>query len=59
VEERHHRFAERHALDGEQAVPAGVQLVDHDVRLAVALERLVVVEPFFEQEIGVEPATPR
>ncbi len=49
------RFAERHRLDREEAVPAGVQLVDDDVGGAVALERLVVVQPFDELEVGVEP----
>ena len=54
VEERHDRLAERHALDREEPVPAGVQLVDDDVGLAVALECLVVVEPLDEDEVGVE-----
>src|SRR5262245_27201746 len=44
VQERHDGLAERHALDREEPVPAGIQLVDDDVRFAVALERLVVVE---------------
>ena len=35
VQEGHDRLAERHALDREQAVPAGVQLVDDDVGVAV------------------------
>ena len=59
VEERHHRLAERHALDREQAVPARVQLVDDDVRLAEALERLVVVQPFHEHEVGIEAVAGR
>ena len=54
VQEGDDRLAERHALDREEAVPAGVQLVDDDVGLAVALERLVVVEALDEDEVGVE-----
>ena len=54
VQERHDRLPERHALDREQPVPAGVQLVDDDVGLAIALERLVVVEALDEDEVGVE-----
>ena len=54
VEERDHRLAERHRLDREDAVPAGVQLVDDDVGVAVALERLAVVEPFDDLELDVE-----
>ena len=54
VEERDHRLAERHALDREQAVPAGVELVDDDVGVPEALERLVVVEPLDDLEVGVE-----
>ena len=54
VEERDDRLAERHALDREEAVPARVQLVDDDVRLAVALEGVVVVKPLDEDEVGVE-----
>ena len=42
VEERDDRLAERHRLDREDPVPAGVQLVDDDVSAAVALARLVV-----------------
>ena len=55
VEERDDRLAERHALDREEAVPAGVELVDDDVCVAIALERLVVVQPFDDLEVGVEP----
>ncbi len=55
VEERDDRLAERHALDREEAVPAGVELVDDDVRVAVALERLGVMEALDDLEIGVEP----
>src|SRR6188472_1302216 len=57
VQERHDRLAERHALDREQPVPARVQLVDDDVGLAVALERLVVVESLDEEEVCVEART--
>ena len=55
VEERDDRLAERHALDREEAVPAGVELVDDDVGVPEPLERLVVVEPFHDLEVGVEP----
>ena len=54
VEERHDGLAERHALDREQAVPAGVQLVDDDVGVAVQRERLLVVEPFDDPQVDVE-----
>ena len=54
VQERDDRLPERHALDREEPVPAGVQLVDDDVGLAVALERLVVVQALDEDEVGVE-----
>jgi hypothetical protein len=49
------RLAERHALDREEAVPAGVELVDDDVRVAVARKRLVVTEPLDDAEVDVEP----
>ena len=55
VQERDDRLAERHRLDREDPVPAGVQLVDDDVGRAVALERLVVMEALDELEVGVEP----
>ena len=55
VQERDDRLAERHALDREQAVPAGIELVDDDVGVAVALERLLVVEALDDLEVGVEP----
>ena len=55
VQEGDDRLPERHRFDREQPVPARVQLVDDDVRGAVALERLVVVEAFDELQIGVEP----
>ena len=54
MEERDDGLPERHALDREQPVPAGVQLVDDDVGVAVALERLFVMEPLDDLEIGVE-----
>ncbi len=54
VQECDDGLAERHALDREQAVPAGVQLVDDDVGVAVAGERLVVAEPFDDPELDVE-----
>ena len=54
MEERDDRLAERHRLDREDAVPAGVQLVDDHVRVPVALERLAVVEPFDDLELDVE-----
>src|SRR5262245_32172608 len=54
VQERHDRLAERHALDREQPIPAGIQLVDDGVRFAVALERQVVMKPLDQQEVGVE-----
>src|SRR6188472_2010838 len=54
VQERHDRLSECHALDREEPIPAGIQLVDDDVRFAVALERLVVVKPLDEEEFGVE-----
>ena len=55
MEEGHDGLPQRHALDREEAVPAGVELVDDDVGLAVALECLVVVEALDEDEVGVEP----
>ena len=55
VQEGDDGLPERHRLDREDPVPAGVQLVDHDVGGAVPLEGLVVVETFDELEIGVEP----
>ena len=54
VEEGDDRLPERHALDREDAVPACVQLVDDDVRVAVALERLVVAQALDQDEVGVE-----
>ena len=54
MQERDDGLAERHALDREEAVPAGIQLVDDDVGVAVALERLVVVEPSTISQLGVE-----
>ena len=54
MQEGDDRLPERHRLDREDAIPAGVQLVDHDVGRAVALERLVVVEALDELELGVE-----
>ena len=55
VQERQHRLAERHALDREEPVPPGVQLVDDDVGVAVERERLVVVEALDDAELDVEP----
>ena len=54
VQERQHRLAERHALDREEAVPAGVELVDDDVGVAVQRERLVVVDALHDAELDVE-----
>src|SRR6188768_907329 len=54
VQERHDRLAQCHALDREEPVPAGVQLVDDDVGLAIALEGLVVVEALDEHELRIE-----
>src|SRR4029078_9653042 len=54
VEEGDDGLAQRHALDREEAVPAGVQLVDDDVRVALPLERLRVVEPFDDAQLAVE-----
>ena len=54
VQEGDDGLAERHALDREQPVPARVELVDDDVGLAVALERLVVVQALDEDEVDVE-----
>ena len=48
------RLPERHALDREQAVPAGVELVDDDVRVAVQGERLLVVDALHDAELDVE-----
>ena len=44
VQEGDDGLAQRHRLDREQSVPAGVQLVDDDVRILVAATRLVVVQ---------------
>ena len=55
MQERDDGLAEREALDREYAVPAGVQLVDDDVGLAVELEGLVVREPFDEPKVGIQP----
>ena len=55
MEERDDRLAERHALDREEPVPAGMELVDDDVRVPVALERLGVVEALDDLEVDVEP----
>ena len=54
VEEGDDGLAKRHALDREQPVPAGVQLVDDDVGVAEELERLVVMETLDDLEVGVE-----
>ncbi len=54
VQERDDRLAERHALDREQPVPTGVQLVDDDVGVAIARERLVVVKALDDPELDVE-----
>src|SRR5581483_1005707 len=54
VEERDDGLAERHRLDGEEPVPAGVQLVDDDVRALVALASLVVMEALDDLELDRE-----
>ena len=54
VEEGDDRLAERHALDREQAVPAGVQLVDDDVGVLVEPPRLVVVEALDDLQVDRE-----
>ena len=54
MEVRHDGLPEGHALDREEPVPAGVELIDDDVGVAVALEGLVVVKPFDEDEVRVE-----
>ena len=55
MEIRHDRLPERHALDREQPVPARVQLVDDDVRVAVPREGVVVMEALDDAELDVEP----
>ena len=45
------RLAERHRLEREDAVPAGVQLVDDDVGPGVALARLLVVDALDDVEL--------
>ena len=56
VQERDDGLPERHALDREEAVPARVELVDDDVRVAVVLERLVVAEPSMMRRSTSSPA---
>jgi hypothetical protein len=55
VEKGHHRLAERHRLDGEQAVPAGVELVDDDVRRLVLTPGLVMMEALDDPELDRQP----
>ena len=50
-----HRLPERHRLQREDPVPAGVELVDDDVRPFVVAPRLVVAEPFDDVEVDVQP----
>ena len=54
VEERDHGLAQGHALDREEPVPPGVQLIDDDVGVAVVLERLPVVQALDDPELDVE-----
>ena len=54
VQEGDHRLAERHRLDREQPVPAGVELVDDDVDVVVERERLLVVEVLDDAQLDVE-----
>lgn len=54
VKERHDRLAECHALDREESVPAGVQLIDDEVCGAVALKRLGVVKPLHDLEVDIK-----
>ena len=51
------RLAERHRLEREDAVPAGVELVDDDVGPRVALARLVVADAL--DDVEVEPGAAR
>ena len=54
VEEGDDRLPHRHRLDREDAVPAGVQLVDDDVGLGEAALRLLVREALDDVEVDVE-----
>src|ERR687888_470095 len=56
VEEREDGLPERHRLDREEAVPAGVQLVDDDVRALVAAAGLVVGQALDDVEVEAELA---
>ena len=48
------RLAERHRLEREDPVPAGVQLVDHDVGALVPAARLVVAQALDDVELDVQ-----
>ena len=54
LEVRDDRLAERHRLEREDAVPAGVQLVDDDVGARVALARLGVRDALDDLELDRE-----
>ena len=54
VEECEDGLAEREAFDREDPVPPGVELVDHDVGLAVQRERLVVADALDDPQVDVE-----
>ncbi len=49
-----HRLAERHRLEREDPVPAGVQLVDDDVGSLVAPAGLVVPDPLDDVELDIQ-----
>jgi hypothetical protein len=51
VQRRHDRLAQRHPLDREDAVPVPQKLVDDDVGLLVALERLLVAHAVHDVEL--------
>src|SRR5918995_5197932 len=47
-------LAERHRLQREDPVPAGIELVDHDVGAPEPAPRLVMAQPFDDVELDVE-----
>ena len=54
LEVRDDRLAERHRLEREDTVPAGVQLVDDDVARRVAVARLVVRQALDDVQVDVQ-----
>ena len=59
MQEGDDRLAERHRLDREQPVPAGVELVDDDVDVVEERECLLVVQVLDDAKLDVEAVAGR